>query len=47
MNLKELEHRTHELEREIQWLTPRVSAAASELKFLQNSIAKLKRGTKG
>jgi len=42
-NLREVEQRTHELEREVHRLAPRISAAASELKALRESIARLKR----
>jgi len=45
-NLREVEQRMHELEREIQRLAPRISAAASELKALRDSVAQLKRDTK-
>jgi len=45
-NLREVEQRTHELEREIQRLAPRISAAASELKALRDSVAQLKRDDK-
>jgi len=43
-NLREVEVRIRELERELQRLTPRITAAASELQALRESVAQLKRG---
>jgi len=43
-NLREVETRIRELEREIQRLTPRITAAASKLQALRESVAQLKRG---
>jgi len=45
-NLKEVELRIHDLENEMKRLTPRVAAAASELKALRASVTLLKRGDK-
>jgi len=42
-NLLEVEVRINELEREVQRLTPRITAAASELQALCKSVARLKR----
>jgi len=39
-----VETRIHELEMKIQRLTPRITAAASELQALRESVAQLKRG---
>jgi len=41
-----MEQRMHKLEREIQRLAPRISAAASELKAFWDSVAQLKRDDK-
>jgi len=43
-NLREVELRMCELEREIHRLTPRITAAMSELQALRESVAQLKRG---
>jgi len=43
-NLREVETLMCELEREVQRLTPRVTAAASELQGLRKSVAQLKKG---
>jgi len=44
-NLREVESRIHELEREVLRLTPRVTAVTSELQALCSSVATLKRGS--
>jgi len=44
-NLREVETRIHELEREVLRLTPRVTAVTSELQALRSSVATLKRGS--
>jgi len=44
-NLREVEQRTHELEREVHRLAPRISAAASKLRALRESVARLKRAS--
>jgi len=43
-NLREVELRMCELKREIHRLTPRITATASELQALRESVAQLKRG---
>jgi len=44
-NLREVETRIHELEKEVLRLTPRVTAVTSELQALRSSVTTLKRGT--
>jgi len=42
-NLREVETRMNELEREIHVLAPKITAAASELQALRKSVSRLKR----
>jgi len=44
-NLREVEQRTYKLEREVHRLAPRILAAASELKALRESVARLKQAS--
>jgi len=44
-NLREVEQRTSELEREVHRLAPWISATASELRALRESVARLKRAS--